>query len=43
MRPSVQDPDHDDPDEPEVLVPADTLPDLEPEPEEDELDCELCE
>ena len=38
-RPSTWDPDHD---EPEVLVP-DTLPDLELEPEEDELDRELCE
>ena len=33
------DPDHD---KPELLVP-DALPDLEPEPEEDELDHELCE
>ena len=38
----MQDPDHDDPDGPEVLVP-DTLPDLEPEQEVDELDHELCE
>ena len=35
------DPDHDDHDDPEALLP-DSLPDLEPElEEEDELDCAL--
>ena len=35
----MREPDHDDP----GLLEPDVLPDLEPEPEEDELDLELCE
>ena len=38
----MRDPDCNDHDDPDVLVP-DALPDLEPEPEEDELYRELCE